>query len=154
MSLSPDSTKLAALHLSGTLSLWQVPSLRQQCMWSIDDQVCYLYLYYEESCIIISFRKFWNMILSTKIYFELFILSHCVSLQLKIRENALDFRLWSLQILTKVGSTMFVVGHWGAYYTQANMLTRYWSTFQAKEGVQRTFKFVECQNTPLKSTGK
>ncbi|XP_022807104.1 neuroblastoma-amplified sequence-like isoform X1 [Stylophora pistillata] len=38
MSLSPDGTKLAALHLSGTLSLWQVPSLRCQRMWTKDEQ--------------------------------------------------------------------------------------------------------------------
>ncbi|KAM7430043.1 hypothetical protein ABFA07_019200 [Porites harrisoni] len=38
MSLSPDGTKLAALHVSGTLSLWHVPSLRQKTMWSVDEQ--------------------------------------------------------------------------------------------------------------------
>ena len=39
MSLSPDGTKLAALHLSGALSLWQVPSLRHKRTWMQDKQV-------------------------------------------------------------------------------------------------------------------
>ena len=39
MVLSPDGTQLAALHLSGTLSLWHLPSLRNKGMWSQDDQV-------------------------------------------------------------------------------------------------------------------
>lgn len=39
MSLSPDGTKLAALHLSGALSLWQVPSLRHKRTWMQDEQV-------------------------------------------------------------------------------------------------------------------
>jgi len=41
MSLSPDGTKLAALHLSGALSLWQVPSLRHKRTWTQDDQVLF-----------------------------------------------------------------------------------------------------------------
>ena len=39
MCLSPDGTKLAALHLSGTLSLWHLPSLRHQHMWHTEEQV-------------------------------------------------------------------------------------------------------------------
>lgn len=39
MALSPDGTKLAAVYLSGSLSVWQVPSLRQQNIWSVDQQV-------------------------------------------------------------------------------------------------------------------
>ena len=41
MSLSPDGTKLAALHLSGAMSLWQVPSLRHMRTWMQDEQVQY-----------------------------------------------------------------------------------------------------------------
>ncbi|XP_055491305.1 NBAS subunit of NRZ tethering complex [Leucoraja erinacea] len=33
MSLSPDGTLLAAIHLSGQLSLWEIPSLRHQKEW-------------------------------------------------------------------------------------------------------------------------
>lgn len=39
MALSPDGTKLAVVYLSGSLSLWQVPSLCQQNVWSVDQQV-------------------------------------------------------------------------------------------------------------------
>lgn len=49
MALSPEGTKLAALHLSGTLSLWQVPSLRQENIWSINQQVCGLQLGFKEA---------------------------------------------------------------------------------------------------------
>ena len=41
MSLSPDGTKLGALHLSGALSLWQVPSLRHIRTWMQDEQVLF-----------------------------------------------------------------------------------------------------------------
>ncbi|XP_042359181.1 neuroblastoma-amplified sequence [Plectropomus leopardus] len=38
MSLSPDGTLLAVIHFSGSLSLWDVPSLRQRATWSQDQQ--------------------------------------------------------------------------------------------------------------------
>ncbi|XP_048583516.1 NBAS subunit of NRZ tethering complex isoform X2 [Nematostella vectensis] len=36
--LSPDGSKLAAVHLSGTLTMWEVPSLRHSYAWSAMDQ--------------------------------------------------------------------------------------------------------------------
>ncbi|XP_054425468.1 NBAS subunit of NRZ tethering complex [Pteronotus mesoamericanus] len=41
MSLSPDGTLLAAIHFSGKLSLWSVPSLKQRGEWSQDEQPGY-----------------------------------------------------------------------------------------------------------------
>ena len=41
MSLSPDGTKLGALHLTGALSMWQVPSLRHKRTWTQDEQVLF-----------------------------------------------------------------------------------------------------------------
>lgn len=41
MSLSPDGTLLAAIHLSGQLSLWEIPSLRHQKEWRQELQVIY-----------------------------------------------------------------------------------------------------------------
>ncbi|XP_066242241.1 NBAS subunit of NRZ tethering complex [Saccopteryx leptura] len=41
MSLSPDGTLLAAIHFSGKLSLWAVPSLKQQGAWSQREQPGY-----------------------------------------------------------------------------------------------------------------
>uniref|UniRef100_A0A665VUY1 Neuroblastoma-amplified sequence N-terminal domain-containing protein n=1 Tax=Echeneis naucrates TaxID=173247 RepID=A0A665VUY1_ECHNA len=38
MSLSPDGSILAVIHLSGRLSLWDVPSLKQRATWSQDQQ--------------------------------------------------------------------------------------------------------------------
>ncbi|XP_051880260.1 NBAS subunit of NRZ tethering complex isoform X2 [Pristis pectinata] len=38
MSLSPDGTLLAAIHLSGQLTLWEIPSLRQQKEWKQEMQ--------------------------------------------------------------------------------------------------------------------
>nr|XP_048295688.1 NBAS subunit of NRZ tethering complex isoform X5 [Myodes glareolus] len=38
MSLSPDGSLLAAIHFSGKLSIWAVPSLKQQGVWSQDEQ--------------------------------------------------------------------------------------------------------------------
>ncbi|XP_069742445.1 NBAS subunit of NRZ tethering complex isoform X2 [Narcine bancroftii] len=38
MSLSPEGTLLAAIHLSGQLSLWEIPSLRQQKEWKQEIQ--------------------------------------------------------------------------------------------------------------------
>ena len=39
MSLSPDGSLLAAIHFSGKLSIWAVPSLKQQGVWSQEEQV-------------------------------------------------------------------------------------------------------------------
>lgn len=39
MSLSPDGTLLAAIHFSGKLSIWAVPSLMQQGEWNQNEQV-------------------------------------------------------------------------------------------------------------------
>lgn len=39
MSLSPDASLLAALHMSGALSIWEVPSLRLRYMWPLEEQV-------------------------------------------------------------------------------------------------------------------
>ncbi|XP_075717206.1 NBAS subunit of NRZ tethering complex isoform X2 [Rhinoderma darwinii] len=41
MSLSPDGNLLAAVHFSGKLSVWEVPSLRLQGEWSQSDQPAY-----------------------------------------------------------------------------------------------------------------
>ncbi|XP_024408243.2 NBAS subunit of NRZ tethering complex [Desmodus rotundus] len=41
MSLSPDGTLLAAIHFSGRLSVWAVPSLRQQGEWRQKEQPGY-----------------------------------------------------------------------------------------------------------------
>ncbi|XP_037669373.1 neuroblastoma-amplified sequence isoform X2 [Choloepus didactylus] len=41
MSLSPHGTLLAAIHFSGKLSIWAVPSLRQQGEWGQEDQPGY-----------------------------------------------------------------------------------------------------------------
>uniref|UniRef100_UPI00398F3E93 NBAS subunit of NRZ tethering complex n=1 Tax=Pristiophorus japonicus TaxID=55135 RepID=UPI00398F3E93 len=38
MSLSPDGTLLAVIHFSGKLTLWEIPSLRQQKEWKQDIQ--------------------------------------------------------------------------------------------------------------------
>ncbi|CAO2605021.1 NBAS subunit of NRZ tethering complex [Lemmus lemmus] len=38
MSLSPDGSLLAAIHFSGKLSIWAIPSLKQQGVWSQDEQ--------------------------------------------------------------------------------------------------------------------
>ncbi|XP_072107378.1 NBAS subunit of NRZ tethering complex isoform X1 [Mobula birostris] len=38
MRLSPDGTLLAAIHLSGQLTLWEIPSLRQQKEWKQEMQ--------------------------------------------------------------------------------------------------------------------
>ena len=40
MSLSPDGTLLAAIHFSGKLSIWAIPSLKQQGEWTQHEQVC------------------------------------------------------------------------------------------------------------------
>ncbi|PNJ52339.1 NBAS isoform 11, partial [Pongo abelii] len=39
MSLSPDGILLAAIHFSGKLSIWAIPSLKQQGEWSQNEQV-------------------------------------------------------------------------------------------------------------------
>lgn len=39
MNLSPDGTLLAAIHFSGKLTIWSIPSLRQQGEWDQTDQV-------------------------------------------------------------------------------------------------------------------
>ncbi|XP_060709523.1 NBAS subunit of NRZ tethering complex isoform X1 [Hemiscyllium ocellatum] len=41
MSLSPDGTILAVIHLSGQLTLWELPSLRHQKEWKQEMQVGY-----------------------------------------------------------------------------------------------------------------
>ncbi|XP_026374900.3 NBAS subunit of NRZ tethering complex isoform X2 [Ursus arctos] len=41
MSLSPDGTLLAAIHFSGKLSIWAVPSLKQQGEWNQNEQPGY-----------------------------------------------------------------------------------------------------------------
>ncbi|XP_019512177.1 PREDICTED: neuroblastoma-amplified sequence [Hipposideros armiger] len=41
MSLSPDGTLLAAIHFSGKLSIWAIPSLRQQGEWNQNEQPGY-----------------------------------------------------------------------------------------------------------------
>ncbi|XP_036891385.1 neuroblastoma-amplified sequence [Sturnira hondurensis] len=41
MSLSPDGTLLAAIHFSGKLSVWAVPSLKQQGEWRQNEQPGY-----------------------------------------------------------------------------------------------------------------
>ncbi|XP_004686491.1 PREDICTED: neuroblastoma-amplified sequence [Condylura cristata] len=38
MSLSPDGTSLAAIHFSGKLSIWAIPSLKQQGEWNQSEQ--------------------------------------------------------------------------------------------------------------------
>ncbi|XP_045142533.1 neuroblastoma-amplified sequence, partial [Echinops telfairi] len=38
MSLSPDGTLLAAIHFSGKLSIWAIPSLKQQGEWNQNEQ--------------------------------------------------------------------------------------------------------------------
>ena len=39
MGLSPDGSLLAAIHFSGKLSIWAIPSLKQQGVWRQDEQV-------------------------------------------------------------------------------------------------------------------
>lgn len=39
MSLSPDGTRLAAIHFSGKLTVWGIPSLKQLGEWEQNDQV-------------------------------------------------------------------------------------------------------------------
>ncbi|XP_062981250.1 NBAS subunit of NRZ tethering complex [Elgaria multicarinata webbii] len=41
MSLSPDGTRLAAIHFSGKLTIWAIPSLKQQGEWEQSDQPSY-----------------------------------------------------------------------------------------------------------------
>ncbi|XP_036729104.1 neuroblastoma-amplified sequence isoform X1 [Balaenoptera musculus] len=41
MSLSPDGTLLAAIHFSGRLSIWAIPSLKQQGEWNQNEQPGY-----------------------------------------------------------------------------------------------------------------
>ncbi|XP_066468045.1 NBAS subunit of NRZ tethering complex isoform X2 [Tiliqua scincoides] len=41
MSLSPDGTRLVAIHFSGKLTIWGIPSLRQQGEWEQSDQPGY-----------------------------------------------------------------------------------------------------------------
>ncbi|KAB0380519.1 hypothetical protein FD755_008303 [Muntiacus reevesi] len=41
MSLSPDGTLLAAIHFSGKLSIWAIPSLKQQGEWTQHEQPGY-----------------------------------------------------------------------------------------------------------------
>ncbi|XP_050807603.1 NBAS subunit of NRZ tethering complex [Gopherus flavomarginatus] len=41
MSLSPDGTLLAAIHFSGKLTMWGIPSLKQQGEWDQSDQPGY-----------------------------------------------------------------------------------------------------------------
>ncbi|XP_061478724.1 NBAS subunit of NRZ tethering complex isoform X2 [Rhineura floridana] len=41
MSLSPDGTRLAAIHFSGKLTIWGIPSLKQQGEWEQTDQPAY-----------------------------------------------------------------------------------------------------------------
>ncbi|XP_036737524.2 NBAS subunit of NRZ tethering complex isoform X2 [Manis pentadactyla] len=41
MSLSPDGTLLAAIHFSGKLSIWAIPSLKQQGVWNQNEQPGY-----------------------------------------------------------------------------------------------------------------
>uniref|UniRef100_A0A803TSU4 NBAS subunit of NRZ tethering complex n=1 Tax=Anolis carolinensis TaxID=28377 RepID=A0A803TSU4_ANOCA len=41
MSLSPDGTRLAAIHFSGKLTIWGIPSLRQQGEWEQSEQPGY-----------------------------------------------------------------------------------------------------------------
>ncbi|XP_053879446.1 NBAS subunit of NRZ tethering complex isoform X2 [Malaclemys terrapin pileata] len=41
MSLSPDGTLLAAIHFSGKLTIWGIPSLKQQGEWDQSDQPGY-----------------------------------------------------------------------------------------------------------------
>jgi len=39
MSLSPDSTMLAVIHFSGSLSLWNIPSFKLRGSWKQEEQV-------------------------------------------------------------------------------------------------------------------
>lgn len=41
MGLSPDGSLLAAIHFSGKLSIWAIPSLKQQGVWRQDEQPGY-----------------------------------------------------------------------------------------------------------------
>lgn len=41
MSLSPDGTLLAAIHFSGKLSIWAIPSLKLRGEWSQNEQPGY-----------------------------------------------------------------------------------------------------------------
>ncbi|KAM6458959.1 NBAS subunit of NRZ tethering complex isoform 2-T2 [Liasis olivaceus] len=41
MSLSPDNTRLAVIHFSGKLTIWHIPSLKQQGEWEQSDQPGY-----------------------------------------------------------------------------------------------------------------
>uniref|UniRef100_A0A8C6IHR8 Neuroblastoma amplified sequence n=1 Tax=Mus spicilegus TaxID=10103 RepID=A0A8C6IHR8_MUSSI len=41
MNLSPDGSLLAAIHFSGKLSIWAIPSLKQQGVWRQDEQPGY-----------------------------------------------------------------------------------------------------------------
>uniref|UniRef100_A0A3B4BNR5 Neuroblastoma-amplified sequence N-terminal domain-containing protein n=1 Tax=Pygocentrus nattereri TaxID=42514 RepID=A0A3B4BNR5_PYGNA len=41
MSISPDGSMLAVIHFSGTLSLWDIPSLKQRSSWMQEEQPGY-----------------------------------------------------------------------------------------------------------------
>ncbi|XP_076799505.1 NBAS subunit of NRZ tethering complex-like [Clavelina lepadiformis] len=41
MALSPDHTKLAAIHFAGVLSFWSFPSMKLTSKWSLENQPCY-----------------------------------------------------------------------------------------------------------------
>lgn len=45
MNLSPDGTLLAAIHFSGKLTIWSIPSLRQQGEWDQTAQVRRMYVF-------------------------------------------------------------------------------------------------------------
>lgn len=47
MNLSPDGALLAAIHFSGKLTIWSIPSLRQQGEWDQTAQVRRNLLYLE-----------------------------------------------------------------------------------------------------------
>ena len=38
---SPKGDLMCALHASGNISIWQVPSLRQACLWHLEEQPCH-----------------------------------------------------------------------------------------------------------------
>lgn len=45
MNLSPDGALLAAIHFSGKLTIWSIPSLRQQGEWDQAAQVRRMYMF-------------------------------------------------------------------------------------------------------------
>lgn len=45
MNLSPDGALLAAIHFSGKLTIWSIPSLRQQGEWDQTAQVRRMYMF-------------------------------------------------------------------------------------------------------------